>query len=272
MIFPGWQIGLDIQREGVRAVAVQWHRQGWELRHWWHFPFSEPLLTDNIFSQPDILFNALDGWRKQLPNRHRLRVSFPAQRTSQRQASMPDNDLSAAVHEDYIAYTAAQQLQIPASQLYCDYLEQDGVLNVTAARQSDVDRLLTCLKSVQLIPSIVTPCDKVLYALPETCYPPECHYLIHEEPEYWLWANAGGKGASGWQDKRQSPCLSALCQCLETSAEKMAFSSACCEDKPTLAVKILDVWQLLTRQYPPLPQQKGRFTLALGLALGYSRG
>lgn len=272
MMFPGWQIGLDIQIEGVRAVAVQWHRQGWQLRHWWHFPFSISGLTDPIFASPEILSKALDGWYKQLPNRHRLHVSFPAQRTSQRKISAPDNSLCEAVHEDYIAYSAAQKLHIPASQLYCDYLEQEGTRNVTAARQSDIETLLSCLKSVQLLPNAVTPCDKVLYALPESCYPPECQYLIHEETEYWLWANTGDTGTSGWQDKRQSPCLSALCQYLETSAEKIAFSSACFQDKPTSAVKTLDVWQLLTRQYPPLPQQKGRYTLALGLALGYARG
>ena len=271
MMFPGWQIGLDIQREGVRAVAVQWHRQGWQLRHWWHFPFAVPMFGDNIFSQPDVLFRALEGWWKQLPNRHKLRVSFPAQRTLQRKISAPDYDICETVHEDYIAYSAAQQLQMPASQLCCDYLEQGGILNVYAARQSDIHTFLTCLKSVKLVPNAITPCDKVLHALPEACHPPECHYLVHEEPEYWLWAHCNSSGASGWQDKQQIPCLSALCQCLETSAEKMAFSSACCEGEPALGVQPLDVWQLLTRQYPPFPQHKGRYTIALGLALGYSR-
>lgn len=272
MMFPGWQIGLDIQMEGVRAIAVQWHRQGWQLRHWWHFPFFSPVSGDDIFSQPDALFKVLDGWRKQLPNRHSLRVSFPAQRTSQRKISPPDSDICEKVREDYIAYTAAQQLQVPVSQICWDYLEQGGALNVSTARQHDMDTLLACLKSVQLVPNAVTPCDKVLQALPETCYPPGCDYLVHEEPDYWLWASCRTAGYSGWQNKQQIPCLSGLCDYLGSPAENMAFSSGCIEDRPALTVQSLDVWPLLIRQYPPLPQQKGRYTIALGLALGCSCG
>lgn len=271
MIFPGWQIGLDIQMEGIRAVAVQRHRQGWQLRHWWHLPFPSEVFVDNLLSQPAVLFEVLDRWRKQLPRRHRLCVSFPAQRTLQRQIPAPDEGLCEAVHEDYIAYTAAQQLQMPASQLCCDYLEQAGVLNVTAARQSDINTLLACLKSVQLFPITVTPCDKVLYALPAGCYPHDCHYLVHEEPEYWLWAKRNSTGASGWQDKRQIPDLTTLFTWLNVASESIAFSSACEGAQLPLEVKELDVWKLMTRLYPPLPQEKGRYTIALGLALGGTR-
>jgi len=267
-MFPGWQIGLDIQKEGVRAIAVQKCRQGWQLRHWWHLPFPSDAYTDPILSQPDVLLDVLDSWRKQLPCRYRLSVSFPAQRTFQRKVAIPDENLCEAVHENYVAYTTAQQLQMPVSQLCCDYLEQDGVVNVTAALQSDINRLFSCLKSVQLFPGTVTPCDKVLCALPAGCYPQACQYLIHEESDYWLWASRHGTRASGWQDKRQCPDLTALCQWLNTTAESMAFSTACMEDKSFPTLQNLDVWSLLTRLYPPVPQVKGRYTIALGLALG----
>lgn len=271
MMFSGWQVGLDIQTEGVRAVAVQRHRQGWQLRHWWHLRFPTEVFTDNILSQPAVLFDVLDSWRKQLPHRHRLRVSFPAQRTLQRQIPTPDEDICEAVREDYVAYNSSQQLQMPAAQLCCDYFEQDGVLNVIAARQSDINTLLSCLKSVRLYPHMVTPCDKILHAVPAGCYPKECLYLVHEEPEYWLWASCHNAGASGWQDKRQNPDLESLCMWLDTAAERVAFSSACAGDKYGLAVQDLDVWQLLARLYPPLPQEKGRYTIALALALGETR-
>jgi len=268
MIFPGWQVGLDIQMEGVRAVAVQRYRQGWQLRHWWHLPFPTEVFTNNILSQPAVLLEVLDNWRKQLPYRSRLGVSFPAQRTFQRKIPIPDENLCEAVHENYVAYTACQQLQMPVSQLCCDYLEQGDALDVTAARQSDINTLLSCLKSAQLFPNTVTPCDKVLCSLPVGCYSQTSHYLIHEEPEYWLWASCNGTKTSGWQDKRQSPDLASLCQWLDTAAENIAFSTACMGDKPSLVVQNLDVWQLLTRLYPPIPQAKGRYTIALGLALG----
>lgn len=268
MMFSGWQIGLDIQIEGVRVVAVKRHKQGWQLRHWWHLPFPAEVSVDNILSQSTVLFEVLNRWRKQLPHRHRLRVSFPAQRTLQRKIPMPDEVLCEAVHEGYVAYTTAQQLHMPGSQLCCDYLEQQEVLNVTAARRSDINTLLACLKSVALFPDTVTPCDKVLHALPACCYPEECHYLVHEEPGYWLWAASNRSGASGWQDKRQIPDLEALLAWLNITSESVAFSHAGRGNDLPLAVKKLDVWQLLTRLYPPLPQDQGRYTIALGLALG----
>lgn len=271
MVFPGWQIGLDIQMEGVRAVAVQWHRQGWQLRHWWYLPVLAGVLADNLLPQPAALSGVLENWRKQLPRRHLLRVSFPAQRTLQREIPTPDEAIGEAVHEGYIAYITAQQLQMSASQLQCDYLEHDGVLNVTAARQSDINALLSCLKSVQLFPAAVTPCDKVLHTLPVGCYPECCHYLVHEEPEYWLWAAIQTAGISGWQDKRDCPDLAALCLRLDTAAEMIAFSSACEGAQRPLAVQELNIWQLLSRQYPPFPPQKGLYTIAMGLALGCSR-
>lgn len=268
MIFPGWQIGLDIQTEAVRAVAVQRHRQGWQLRHWWYLPFSAGAFVDNTLSQPALLCEVLDNWRKQLPSRYRLSVSFPTQHTFQQKIPLLGETLCEAVYEDYVAYTTAQQLQIPASQLCCDYIEQDSVLNVTAARQSDLNTLLSCLKSAQLRPNTVTPCDQVLHTLPAECYPKVCHYLIHEESGYWLWASCHGKGASGWLDKQQFPDLAALCLWLNTAIEQVAVSRACIAEKPPSSEHELDAWQPLTRLYPPIPQEKGRYTIALGLALG----
>lgn len=268
MIFPGWKIGLDIQTEGVRAVAVQKHRRGWQLRQWWNLPFPSVIVTDNILSQPAVLLEILDGWRKQLPRRFQLSVSFPTERTFQQNIPIPDKNLSEAVRENYVAYTTARQLQLPASQLCYDYLEQSDVLQVTASRQSDLNTLLSSFASVQLYPDTVTPCDKVLCALPAGCHLKTCQYRVHEEPGYWLWASCNHTMSSGWQDKRQYSDLTALCRWLKSAPENIAFSTACPRDKASLAVQELDVWQLLTRLYPPLPQTKGRYTIALGLAFG----
>ena len=268
MIFPGWKIGLDIQTEGVRAVAVQKHRRGWQLRQWWNLPFPSVVSTDNILSQPAVLLEILDGWRKKLPRRFQLSVSFPTQRTFQQDIPIPDKNLSEAIRENYVAYTTARQLQLPASQLCYDYLEQSNVLKVTASRHSDLNMLLSSLASVQLYPETVTPGDKVLYALPAGCNPQACQYRVHEEPGYWLWASCNNTMSSGWQDKRQYSDLTALCRWLKSAPENIAFSTSEHRDNLSLTVQELDVWQLLTRLYPPLPQTKGRYTIALGLAFG----
>jgi len=268
MIFPGWKMGLDIQMEGVRAVAIQKHRRGWQLRQWWDLPFPSLVFTDNILSQPAVLLEMLDGWRKQLPRRFQLSVSFPTERTFQQNIPIPDKHLSEAVRENYVAYTTSRQLQMPASQLCYDYLEQSDVLKVTASRQSDLNTLLSSLASVQLYPDTVTPGDKVLCALPARCHPQTCQYRVHEESGYWLWASCNHSMSSGWQDKRQYSDLTALCRWLKSAPENIAFSTACSRDSASLTVPELDAWQLLTRLYPPLPRTKGRYTIALGLAFG----
>lgn len=268
MIFSGWKIGLDIQTEGVRAVAVQKHRRGWQLRQWWSLPYPSMVFIDDILSQPAVLLEVLDGWRKQLPRRFQLSVSFPAERTFQQNIPIPDKNLSEAVRENYVGYTTARQLQLPASQLCYDYLEQLDALRVTACRQSDLDTLLSSLSSVQLYPDTVTPGDKVLHALPAVCNPQACQYRVHEESDYWLWASCNHIISSGWQDKRQYSDLTALCQWLQSVPEHIAFSTACPRDNTPIPVQELDAWQLVTRLYPPLPQTKGRYTIALGLAFG----
>lgn len=272
MIFPGWRIGLDIQTEGVRAVAVQKNRQGWQLRKWWHLPFPTLVSLDNVLAQPSVLIALLNDWRKQLPRRFRLSVSFPTERTFQQRVPVPDKNVSEAVCDNYVAYTTARQLQLSASQLCYDYVEMDDELNVTASHQSDLDLLLSRLAAVQLYPDAVTPGDKVLCTLPMECHPQSCRYRIHEESDYWLWASCHQSMASGWLNKQQFPDLTILCKWLNTRAEDIAFSSISPSTHHLLSIPELDVWQLLTRLYPPLPQINGYYTVALGLALaGASR-
>lgn len=268
MIFSGWRIGLDIQREGIRAVAIQRHRQGWQLRQWWNLPYSSVVSDDDILSFSTVLLEVLDSWRKQLPYRYKLSVSFPAERTFQQNIPIPDKSFRESVRENYVAYTAAQHLQLPASQLCYDYLEQGGVLKVTASHQSDIDTYLSCLASVKLYPDTVTPGDKVLGALPVACHSQTCEFRVHEERDYWLWASCHNTGASGWQSKLKYTDLATLCRWLNTFPENIALSSVCTKNALSPTVQELDVWKLLTRLYPPLPQTKGRYTIALGLALG----
>lgn len=270
MIFPGWQIGLDIQTESARAVAVQRSRQGWQLRQWWEIPFPAGIFENGFLSRPGLLSGLLDGWRKSLPHRHQLRVSFPAQHALAGRVSLPEADLCDTAEEEYVAYSIARLLHIPASELYCDYRRYHDGLAVTAVRQADIHALLACLKRTKLRPVSVTPCDRVLQALPKESYSAACDYLVHEEHGYWLWAACDGD-ACGWQDKTQAPDLAALCLKLNVAAENIAFSSACPAQPPTEGVNTLDVWQLIARQYPPVPANKGSYTLALGLALGRIR-
>ncbi len=271
MMFPGWRIGLDIQAEGVRAAAVQWHRQGWQLRHWWFLPLPEQGLADGMLPEPGTLCETLSTWRKEIPIRHHLRVGFPVQRTLQRQVPAPDSRLRESAQEKYIAGATARQLQMPASQICYDYPDCGEPLNVTAARQQDLKTLLESLANAKLFPECITPGDKALSALPAACYPADCRFLAHEEERYWLWASVLEPGRSGWLDKRQVTDFAALCLQLGVSAGEVAISRANGAGAMPADAKILNAWQPIIRHQPPLPVHSGLYTIALGLALGLSR-
>lgn len=271
MMFPGWRIGLDIQAEGVRAAAVQWHRQGWQLRHWWYLPFPKQTLADGMLPEPDTLREALAAWRKEIPVRHHLRVGFPAQRALQRQVPRPPRRLQESAQEKYIAGATARQLQMPTQQLCYDYLTEDSSFCVTAVKQADIAALQAIFTSMNLFPRTITPGDKILSALPRGCYPAHCRFLVHEERGYWLWASVNNRERSGWLDKRQAVDFPALCQQLEASACDIAFSHADVESTCPAGAEKLNAWQPIVRQLPPLPRHGELYTLALGLALGSER-
>ncbi|VEB95080.1 Uncharacterised protein [Cedecea lapagei] len=271
MMFPGWRIGLDIQAEGIRAAAVQWHRQGWQLRHWWYLPFPKQSVADGMLPEPATLRETLAAWRKEIPRRHQLRVGFPAQRTLQRQLPPPASRLQESAQEKYIAGAAARQLQLPANQLCYDYVDNGGSLCVTAAKQEEIDALLACLANVKLFPRTLTPGDKILGALPQDCYAGKCRFLVHEERGYWLWASVNNRERSGWLDKQQVADFPALCQQLDACAGDIAYSHAEGDGAVPAGAERLNAWHPIVRHQPPLPRHGGLYTLALGLALGSER-
>lgn len=270
MVLNVWQIGLEIQSEALRVVAVLRQRQGWQLRHWWLIPLAENTFRDGVLLSPENLTRALTPWRKELPLRHQLRIAFPSQRTLQRPIPAPDNRLSEPDRETYLATSAARQLQMLPGQLSWDYAasaQNAGQLLVTAARHTEVDALIQCLSKLRLFPTALTPGACVLSTLAGLCYPEKPRFLIHHEIDHWLWASLGEEACWGWIDARQSPTFLDVCQHLQTRPAEVAFSSALPELAAQGAIK-LDAWRAITRLHPPLPSHGGCFTVAIGLATG----
>lgn len=270
MVINIWQIGLEIQQETLRAVAVQRQRQGWQLRHWWLLPLPENTFRKGILQTPENLMKVLMQWRRELPLRHQLRVAFPTQRTLQRPVPVPDNRLQEPARESYLAAAAARQLQMLPAQLSWDYtaMPQDPAqLRVIAARHSEVQDLLTSLAKQSLFPATLTPGASVLPVLGSLCGPNKPRFLVHRECDHWLWATSCDKADWGWMDARQVPTFSDLCLQLAVEPQDVAFSSVMTEPLPRGAHP-LDAWRALVRLQPPLPQHGGSFTVAIGLAIG----
>lgn len=268
-MFSRWQIGLDIQRESVRAVAVCQHRQGWQLRHWWHLPLSNQSLSDQIFPSSEILQDVLSRWRRHLPYRYKLRIGFPTPLTLQHRIPSIDENVSMLGQERYISHILAQQ-QFGGDNFCFDYTVQDDFFHVTSAKQEDINKFLLVLKTVQLFPSEITPCDKVLHILMAKKQIQDADFLIHEEREHWLWAKLDDIYVSGWIDKREIKTFESLCEYLKTSVKHIAFSRAVDDEDIPQNVTLFNPWHMLSRVHPPLPTVLGAYTVATGLALGIS--
>jgi len=268
MLYSGWQIGLDIQAEGIRAVALQWHRRGWQLRHWWHLPLALVASRRRILPQPDALREGLCTVRKQLPYRYRLRVSFPAQMTRQQKFSAPDAMLSEAEREKYLNQRVEHPQTQNPSHPYYDYCQYGSSVMVTSAQAHEVNQLLDCFREMNFMPESLTPCDKVLSALTVNHAPAGCRLVVHEEPEYWLWAEVAGMRLSGWQDKQQTASLTDLCLALNVVPDEVALSQAFAQGDGSIETQVLDAWQSIRPLQPPLPAHGGLYTVALGLAQG----
>jgi pilus assembly protein HofM len=271
MVISTWQIGLEIQQQTLRAVAVKRQRQGWQLRQWWLIPLPENTFREGVVQAPENLIKALAQWRRELPLRHQLRVAFPTRRTLQRLVPTPDNRLCEPARESYLAASAAEQLQMLPAQLSWDYtaMPQDAAqIRVIAARHSEVRELLTNLARQRLFPVSLTPGASVLPALGRLCSPDKPRLLVHQEQDHWLWARPGEEPDWGWTDVRQAQTFSDLCRQLAVEPQEVAFSSALAEPLPQGA-RPLDAWRALARLQPPLPPHGGSFTVAIGLAIGW---
>ncbi|MCT4705030.1 pilus assembly protein [Enterobacteriaceae bacterium H16N7] len=270
MVISTWQIGLEIQRETLRAVAVQRQRQGWQLRRWWQLPVPENTFRDGAVYSSESLIEVLAPWRRELPLRHQLRVAFPSWRTLQRPVPAPDNRLREPDREAYLVGSAARQLQMLPAQLSWDYAlppQDSNEFLVTAARRSDVEGLIHCFRKLRLFPATLTPGASALPLLSQLCLPETPRFLVHREADHWLWATTAQPPAWGWVDVSQAETFADLCLHLSVTPGEIALSSALPEPLPQEA-KPLDAWRALTRLQPPVPRHGGSFTVAIALAIG----
>lgn len=121
-MFPqAWQVGLDIQIDCVRALAVQRRRNGWQLRHWWQQTLPQAVLRDGCLAPSEALIRALRQWRVQLPRHISLRIALPAQRVLQQCMAQPDARLREPERSDYIVGHGVKQFPLDGQTLALDY-------------------------------------------------------------------------------------------------------------------------------------------------------
>ncbi|MTD37308.1 hypothetical protein GIX45_01420 [Erwinia sp. CPCC 100877] len=262
MAFGNWRIGLDIQDDVIRAVAVSWRRGAWRLQRWWRLP------CDGDDEEKKIS-TALNGWYRQLPSGYCLCVGFPTRRTLQREIPAPPSGLSELQYSHYVASATGRQLQMSEQTLCLDFRPVHGESRfaVTAARASEVDKLATRIRQARLKLTAIAPEACALFS-----FLPFIHHqndsdmadgcLVYRTAAEWLWVCQTRWGSIACHE---APDCATLCQCLAMTPQRLV----CCSPGALAGEGVRDFnpWHALSRLQPPLPEDGEGYAIALGLAL-----
>ncbi|WP_145490997.1 type IV pilus biogenesis protein PilM [Yersinia rohdei] len=284
-----WQVGLDIQIEAIRALAVVRRRYGWQLRYWWSQTLPSGVLREGILQQPDRVSDKLKLLRKQLPRHISLRIALPAQRILQQTLPAPDRRLREPEREGFINAAASRLFPVNSQELALDYRSgatSGDELLITAARQSEVQQWQTCLQQAGLSSNIIdiTPC--ALRYMATAAGLSGAYYLVHRLANEWLWVSsaelpfdfgvvaidADESDSPALLSKGANPLSTLLMQLHSRYAGqgdaplKMYYSSTVAETPPENTIAWLP-FTAFTHYQPPLPSLPAAFTLAGGLAL-----
>ncbi|WKV49364.1 type IV pilus biogenesis protein PilM [Dickeya fangzhongdai] len=290
MAYPIWQVGLDIQDGFMRALAVQRRRHGWQLRHWWQLPLPGGTLSGGSLHHPTALCTVLRQWRQELPRFVSLRLGFPASRVLQQRLALPDRRLREPRRGEYIGKMAAKALPVSGDDLALDYRpdpQTPNTLLVTAARQTELNIWLHCLRDAGLQPDAVdiTPC--ALRCMAAQAGLATDRLLLHRFDDHWLWAaplreplafgtfypdDIHSDDMSSRSDSVAKPAdvLKYVSTCYQNNASHQAYLSASAPEYLQQLPATLIPWSPLSafeRQQPPLPTFPAAFAIAGGLAM-----
>lgn len=159
MAFKTWQIGLHIQQHEALAIAVIRGASGWSLQRWWRLPLMNASTAEGTIPDPQSLAHVLRPWSRELPLRHRIYLSFPANRTLQRAFPHPPMRLREREQVAWLSQTMARELDMDPDLLRFDF--QDDALspafNVTAVQSKEISALLTLAQTLNVRIAAVTP-------------------------------------------------------------------------------------------------------------------
>ncbi len=257
MAFRHWQIGLHIQQDGIFIVALTAVRSGQALRRWWHLPLPPETIIQGRIKTPESIFAALRTWRHSLPQRHCVRLAFPATQTLQKKLPRPAIALREEALTHWVSQAMARELGMAENELCFDFTEDDvgKTYGVTAAQNKDVAILIDIAQQLSLHLSSVTPDACALQALlPWLASPARC--LAWRDDRQWLWATKEGWGRRG---QEEADTVDQLAGVLGLPVDEVAQ----CSELPGG----FDCWRAIPSRQPPLPQAGHRYAIALGLAV-----
>lgn len=234
MAFKTWQIGLHIQQHEALAIAVIRGASGWSLQRWWRLPLMNASTAEGTIPDPQSLAHVLRPWSRELPLRHRIYLSFPANRTLQRAFPHPPMRLREREQVAWLSQTMARELDMDPDLLRFDF--QDDALspafNVTAVQSKEISELLTLAQTLNVRIAAVTPDACALQRL-LPFIPSGRQCLVWRDESQWLWAT---RYAWGRKSAREATTLHDLAATLSVVPEHI---SLCAEGE-------FDPWRAVT--------------------------
>ncbi|MBJ7222972.1 MULTISPECIES: pilus assembly protein PilM [unclassified Brenneria] len=278
MAYHIWRVGLDIQNGFMRALAVQRRRYGWQLRHWWQFPLPGDTLRAGSLHHTEALCETLLKWRRLLPRHISLRVGFPAQLILQQRLPAPDSRLQEPERGWYIENMAARKLPVSSDSLAIDYREDPhspGSLVITAARRSELNHWLDCLRSADLHPEVVDVSTSAIRCMADAAGLEYNRLFLHRLADGWLWISPLNHPFQfGVIDPDEvisdANVLSLVSARYLPDVDNTAYYSSTLPDLANSAADVLKPWSPLTafnQMQPPLPDFPSAFVIAGGLAV-----
>jgi pilus assembly protein HofM len=273
-----WQVGLDIQADYLRAIAVVWRRGGWQLRHWWQYALPNNMLDNGLLCYAQDLTKILLVWRKTLPRVISLRICLPAQRVMQTRFAAPDARLGEPLRGEYIVDRAAKQFPLNLSSLRVDYRQEtpgSQQVTVSAARQQEVLQWQDCLAQAGIYPDVMDLAPCVLQAAAAQAGLSANRLLIHQQPDGWLWvAPYQLPFQFGMLEPQAISCPDQLYQHVlalyaqrDDCCSPGYFSSYCAPEQLPAELQSWSIWDAFHQYLPPLPTYAPAFVFAAGLAM-----
>lgn len=270
MIFPRWQVGLDIQNGKLSALGIQRCRRGWRLCHWWQHPLSQDMLRYGALQRSDELTTVLQCWRKQLPRHFSLRVGFSPQQVLQHRIDLPNPPLHEPMLNNYVRAVAKRFFPIELDMLMLDYrplAESPNQLCITAARRDMLEPWLDCLSYVGLLPQVLELTMTALYVLSQALALEPQATLVHRLADYWLWFSPqNAQQPCGWCTYDDAADFCALRRRYLSASTTIYYSAVEADPIPDGTYELLPL-KALQQIQPSLPPFSSTFALAAGLAL-----
>ncbi len=266
-----WQLGIDIQPRTLCAVAITFHRKGWQLKRWWQFSSPINVVESGRLRQSDWLNHLLSELRSQLPSNTSVRIGLSPEIIMQQSISMPDADVPPSLQQNLLDLAAEKSLLLPRSEFACDYSRQPSSSKdwlMTAVRQQDMQDWMTPLANAGLAPSIadITPCTMRRSAALSRQSPTAL--LLHVGESVLTWAAPFSQSlAFGYIPREVGEEHSSVAERVTSHAAQYdvpAHSMLCCGAVQSSG---WSPFSALTFLQPPLPAQPEMFALAIGLAL-----